>query len=357
MTKRIWIALSALTVVVGLSIVTPPILAQLAPGAFSTVQTTNATATSICAGCPLGSTTPADNSGVTAASVALKDATPSPTTNKIYNVAGALYFNGLALATGSSISGSTGTVPKFTGPTTLGNSNATISGTTWTIAGPLIASSYTGGIVTGSSGVFTGNVAGATGSFSTSVTAGTWTTLDGPGAGFVRVSNGASAGVVQAFDTTYRTLVLEGSTVDFKSAGAAYGRLHASGGWSFIDQTDPGTGAVRVAGKLLTTGALYLGGTNITDSVGTPTIGAGFGSSPSIAGNNYAFVIVVGTGSPTTGTVNLSQALAHPPVCVASSDRATYTVSVNVSNNTDVVINTSSAMTASDVIKVLCRGY
>ena len=50
------------------------------------------------------------------------DRTPLTTTNRLYNVGGSLYFNGVALATGSSVSGTTGYIPKFTGASTLGNS-------------------------------------------------------------------------------------------------------------------------------------------------------------------------------------------------------------------------------------------
>lgn len=105
-----------------LLLVPASVSAQVRPGAFTTVNTTNATPTSACVGCPVGSSTPADNGGVTTAVVVLKSATPSVTTNALYNVAGALFFNGVGLAAGSSVSGTTDFVPKFTSATSLGNS-------------------------------------------------------------------------------------------------------------------------------------------------------------------------------------------------------------------------------------------
>lgn len=156
-----------------------PALAQR-PSVATTVNTTDTTAASVCVGCPVGSTTPASNSGATAHTITLKDATPSVTTNKLYNIGGALYFNGLSLATGSSVSGTTGTVPKFTGPTALGDSNATISGNNWTFASAtLTAAAFAGSgaaltsIPTSavSSGNFVATVASGTG-ITSSVTSG-----------------------------------------------------------------------------------------------------------------------------------------------------------------------------------------
>lgn len=166
MMKRVFLPLACLLVPAVLAAQPPPLVA-------TSLKTTDATATSVCVGCPIGSTTPAANGGVTTATIVLKDATPSVTTDKIYNVGGALYFNGLSLATGSSVSGTTGTVPKFTGATALGDSNATISGTAWTIAGTLAATSFTGTVATSNlSGNYVATVASGTG-ITSSVTTGT----------------------------------------------------------------------------------------------------------------------------------------------------------------------------------------
>ncbi len=385
-----------------------------------------------------------------ATAVTFKPTTPSSTAATLYSPDGAaIFFNGLVLATGSSIAGTTGTVPKFTAATTLGNSNATISGNNWTWSGgailtagffagsgasltsiPTSAVSSGNFVATVSSGtgitssVTSGNAAatvlslndtavtpGAYGSstaisrvtvdqqgrvtaattvtpqltltstyFSslsganitgccsgaitgTSVTAGSWTSMDAAGAGIFRVSNGSSAGVVQAFDTTYRNLVLEGSIIDYKLSGTGAGRTHASGGWSFLDTTDPGSGYVRVAGNLRTTGNTYLGSANLTDSVGTPTISSGFAASgSSIAGSDYAFLVTVGSTIPTTtGVVTFGHTFANAPVCNFSpgtSAASTPTLFLSAST-TQLGFNTApaTAFTAAQAILVLCRGY
>ncbi len=121
-----------------------PVCAQVVPGRFTTVKTTDVTAVSICVGCPVGSNVPADNSAITTAGVSLKSGTPLVTTNRLYNVAGALYFNGMALATGSSISGTTDTIPIFTGASTLGDGPLTYSGSTLTLGGTMAATAFTG---------------------------------------------------------------------------------------------------------------------------------------------------------------------------------------------------------------------
>jgi hypothetical protein len=57
---------------------------------------------------------------------------PSPVTNKLYNIGGTLYFNGSSLGSGASVAGGAGTanyLSKFTGATTLGNSQIYDNGT------------------------------------------------------------------------------------------------------------------------------------------------------------------------------------------------------------------------------------
>jgi len=48
-------------------------------------------------------------------------AAPTTTTDAFYNISGSPYFNGVALATGSSVSGTAGTVARFTGASTVGD--------------------------------------------------------------------------------------------------------------------------------------------------------------------------------------------------------------------------------------------
>jgi hypothetical protein len=72
--------------------------------------------------------------------IAFPAATPGVTTSNLYSPDGvALWFNGTQLATGSSVSGTTGKIAKFTGSTSLGNSIITESGSVVTVSGALVA--------------------------------------------------------------------------------------------------------------------------------------------------------------------------------------------------------------------------
>ena len=76
----------------------------------------------------------AQNHGVT-----LGSGTPTSTTNALYNASGTLYWNGTQLASGAGYSGSgtTGAITKWTGAASFGNSLLTESGTTLTLTGDL----------------------------------------------------------------------------------------------------------------------------------------------------------------------------------------------------------------------------
>lgn len=223
--------------------------AQVAPGTFSTVNTTNATAVSICVGCAVGSSTPAANGGVTTATVVLMDATPSITTNKLYNVGGALYFNGLSLATGSTISGTTGTVPKFTGTTSLGNSNATISGNNWTFSSAIVqASSFTA-----VDGGFNGSGASLTGIPTSAVSSGNFVATVASGTGITSsVTTGNAAATAISLNNTAVTPSTYGSTTAISVVT--------------VDQQGRITGATTATPQLTLTSTYFssLSGANIT---------------------------------------------------------------------------------------------
>lgn len=115
------------------------VYAQLRPGAFTTVTLTDTSADSLHVGCAVGSSTCTGGfkagKGIISAGMTVGATTAPPTigilfgsgapvstTNALYQIAGVLYFNGSALASGSSVSGTTGTISIFTGPTALGDS-------------------------------------------------------------------------------------------------------------------------------------------------------------------------------------------------------------------------------------------
>ncbi|MBV8472590.1 MAG: hypothetical protein JO107_09455, partial [Hyphomicrobiales bacterium] len=106
--------------------ITASSLTSAAGGAFGTLAYANAASPPA-----IGGTTPnsaaftslsaslgiAASQGITIASY-----TPGVTTNALYNVGGNLYFNGVALSTGSSVVGTTGYLGYFTGTNSIGSS-------------------------------------------------------------------------------------------------------------------------------------------------------------------------------------------------------------------------------------------
>lgn len=123
--------------------------AQPRPGAFTTVVTTDQSVTSACIGANTINAPSSCTGGLQAGPVVVNQAvtlpsfTPSSTTNKLYNVGGNIFWNGLALATGGSVGpGTAGTIPIFTGAAAIGNSIITSAGTVITIAGTLVSNVF-----------------------------------------------------------------------------------------------------------------------------------------------------------------------------------------------------------------------
>lgn len=90
--------------------------------------------------------------------------------------------------------------------------------------------------------------------------------------------------------------------------------------------------------------------------VGTaPTITAGGGTNPSIAGTDEAFTITVGSGgSATTVTVTFANAWAVAPRCMANHQGAILLTRC-VATTTTVVIDAATAFTAGGLLDVICR--
>lgn len=116
--------------------------------------------------------------------------------------------------------------------------------------------------------------------------------------------------------------------------------------------------------------ALQLGGVMVMTS-GTPTIGSGFGTSPSVvAGKAYAFTVNVGTGGTATSGVITMPTASTGWICDVENQTATAanvgdartvqiantTTSVTVENQT---ISTGAALawTASDVLLLACTAF
>lgn len=122
------------------------------PGQFSTIQSTDTTSASLLVGCApnvvtgctggavIGSaqfTTGIATDGATVPThgIGIASAVPSSTSFVLYNNAGTLTWNGTPLAAGSSLSGTTGTIPIFTASNAVGNSLITSAASVYTMTG------------------------------------------------------------------------------------------------------------------------------------------------------------------------------------------------------------------------------
>jgi hypothetical protein len=126
----------------------------------------------------------------------------------------------------------------------------------------------------------------------------------------------------------------------------ALGR-NAAGVVEVNNGTAGGTGSLVATGNITANHFL---------STGTaPTVAGSCGTSPSIAGKDGALKVTTGTGSPTTCTVTFGTAWATAPVCNANA--ATTTTALNVATTTTTVIVSAAALTAGEVLHVVCVGF
>ena len=97
---------------------------------------------------------------------------------------------------------------------------------------------------------------------------------------------------------------------------------------------------------------------HIIHSGTSPTITAGGGTNPSIAGKDEAFEVTIGTGGTATSVeVTFANAFTtNPPVCVAMSDTDIVALKC-VTTTTKVTITATLAFTAGSIIHVICRGW
>lgn len=95
---------------------------------------------------------------------------------------------------------------------------------------------------------------------------------------------------------------------------------------------------------------------NLTDSNGTPTIAAGFGTGASVVGTDYGMLIQTGTNSAATGTITFGKTYAHAPICVAIAEYIADIYIQSVST-TQVVIGIGNGTVNDKKIWVLVRGY
>lgn len=167
------------------------------------------------------------------------------------------------------------------------------------------------------------------------------------------------------------TICYDGTQYIIQGDGAGLVNSVTAGGSGAITSS-PTTGAVivdvdtaYVPGKTLAntfSGINTFNGsrTEVKHLVGVgsaPTISAGFGTTPSVAGTDVAARVTVGTGGTAqTGTLTFAVAYTTAPACMANNETSAVVVFA-VATTTTVALSSSSAWGASDTITVLCVGY
>lgn len=169
-----------------------------------------------------------------------------------------------------------------------------------------------------------------------------------------RLEAGTNVAVLAAFSQGYTTSTFQiASSTKLEATGA--------GGLNFV--TSHASGIIGVwTNSLLRWGYNAAGdhtfGTanHIADSNGTPSIQSGFGTTPSITGQDYAFVVTHGSGAGNTGgVVQFGHTYNSAPVCVAIQDGTTITSTSTTT--TTVTLSVASATYTGKIVSVLCRGF
>jgi hypothetical protein len=251
-----------------------------------------------------------------------------------FTTLGAAIANGVKL-TSSGVGGlslqasdATGIIHFFTGTGTVERGQITAAGLwNWTAFGAhQFAASGTGG-----NSLAVSNSAAGVGNFAQQ-----------------RISSDAALTALTSFSSTYAT-----SGPDFQAGTSFF--AGGVGGLSI----NANAGAIRLytgAGTLRwginAAGDLTQGtSSNIIDSVGVPTIGAGCGSGPSVVGNDYFFSLNTGGSASTTCTVNFGHIMSAAG-CTAN---ATTAVPIGVTGGASAVIFTYGSATGL-AITAICRG-
>lgn len=387
--------------------------AQPAPGVFTTLKATSTAVDAVCIGCPIATQVPAANSGARLASITIDPyAAPTVTTNKLYNIAGALQFNGVTLATGSTISGSVNTIGMFTGIAAMGNSLLTQSGTTVTMAGTLAATTLTGAH-TGSGAGLTGlpTSAIASGNYVATLTSGTGITATATGTGSTptislnntavvpgsypmvtvdqqgRITSGTAAVIASTVNATAGNAMFVGTAGAGQNASLTLNTIVSNGFSAAVNFNSKNSGGTTRSWSMGTAvsgadafqlydgaslaqswffgGGTALGGANLTDAIATPTINT-CGGGASIVGKAYGFRVTVGTGSPTACVVDFNTTFANTPACTLGRVSAgannqsplvnpgTTQISITGSN---ITTGGALAFLTGETFEVLCRGY
>jgi hypothetical protein len=264
--------------------------------------------------------------------IVIPDATPAVTTNALYSVSSALYFNGAILAVGGSISGTTGTVAKFASSSTIGDSIITESGTVITVSNTVNA--ITGfqvngavqqNVVSGATPTFTGTnftgipaanvLAGSFGTgaftFSTQVTGGSFVATAGyvtDGANRVHVAGSSGGGYILAQGADATTL----GSLNIYLTESDGGSLTTAGTFSSSGLAWGGGSAISSSSNVAVLNAANVF-TNANPMAVTPTSGTSFGY---VSFNNTGGTTFIGAnGSGATDFFSTGTAYATVIAC------------------------------------------
>ena len=130
----------------------------------------------------------------------------------------------------------------------------------------------------------------------------------------------------------------------------------SAGGNGTIGGTLDVTGVSTLTGATRAIGGLSIGSTNVTDAAASTSIVSGCGSGSLIAGKPFAFVVTIGTGSPSTCTVGFNTVFTNAPVCVASGASTSAFPSIQTVTTAQLVIGTTG-FSDGEKTYVICRGY
>jgi hypothetical protein len=299
----------------------------------------------------IGTATPVNLLDIgTSGGIHIASGVPGATSMALYNNSGTLTWNGVALATGSSVSGTTNYIPVFTGSSSLGNSVIYQSGSSigiGTATPQSLVHAYGGEVQVGSSGASCAAARGGAIRFSGSTLyycdgTSTWQTVGGGGSGTVTSSTG---GQVAYYQSTGATVI---GTSTMNIVGGLVGVNTTSPALLFtVDQSNASAAPDANAGQILIRGYGGAGkgysGLRFAmheHSTGWGSDIQGFDDTSSYGG---ALVFRTGTGSA-TGTPSERMRIASSGNVGIGLTSPSYTLQVNGSvAGTSAYVNTSDA--------------
>lgn len=188
-------------------------------------------------------------------------------------------------------------------------------------------------------------------------------TLTTPNIGAATATTINASGQIQSAGAYISDFVAAGLAGDFtiKRSGTARGYIgtDASSVFSLLDSTAVARLKVSTTGVdingILSSAAGVTSARFVATGGTSPSMGA-CGTSPSVAGNDSAMRVTVGTGGAATScAVTFSTSWSTAPVCVAQNDtdRVAYSM---VTTTSTLTITATAAFTASSKFHILCTG-